>query len=527
VAVGKLTKAALRAELGRRRQVAALAAVSAELLADGHAFQLALMLAVLSDTDLRDIVLQCSRRAGKTWACLCAALLLALKRPGITCLYLGLNSPAVAEQWRVWLRLLGTHGIVAANVDMTTTLANGSRIEFGGLDDLRHVQSLRGRNLSGCLVILDEAQSDPGVMETTVVDILGPMLDETTHEHGTPGRLIIAGTIPELEGVGYFERLWLKNAGKPDAEWQCMNWSRFDNPHETNNEINLRRYLRKHGYELDAPHVQRTWFGRRVFGDANTVYGWAPKNSYDPSPPTWLATVKDQHPPGAIMAAELPRGARFISAGVDPGTRDEASVTVWAWGEPGGGVWHVFEWETPKNANASQGDWAAVLGMVKARYPGVTFLQPVYDAGSSQEVIDTFQRDYGIGAVLPAKKAARKGQTDRMKTLLRKGEMHVMRGSKLEYDLQNTRWDLAARDKGKWEYSTQHHPCASESGRYAVDSYFKGKPAIEPPKYSSEIEAAAAEAAKVHAERFAKYKPKAKVKPRHTDVWGLKRSNAH
>lgn len=513
--MGKLTRAALQAELMRRHQAAALERITPELLAAGHAMQLAIL-----TCDAQDMLLQCSRRAGKTWLCLCLLLLTARNTPGVTCIYLGLNGEAAREQRRVWDRLLNTLGIVAKTVGKLTTFANGSIVEFGGLDDLRNVQSLRGRNLSGGLVVIDEAQSDPGLIETTVVDILGPMLDETTAEHLVPGRLIIAGTIPELEGVGYFERLWLANCVDPEAAWKCFNWSRFDNPHETNNEANLQRYLRKHKFQRDDPHVQRTWFGRRVFGDAITSYGWTPKNSYVPTPPQWLFGIADAFKPGHIMAAELPPGARFIASGVDPGTRDTASVEAWAFGAPGAGVWHVFEWITPKNADTAQGDWAAVLGEIKRRYPGVTFLQPFYDAGSSQEVIDTFQRDYGIAAVLPARKAARKEQVDRFKTLLRREEAHIMAGSSMEYDLQNTRWDLAARDKGKWEFSAMHHPGGSESGRYALDSYFATKGPPEAPKYASELEAQAAAVAANIKRKFENWKPPTKPQRSKPDLWG-------
>jgi hypothetical protein len=263
--------------------------------------------------------------------------------------------------------------------------------------------------------------------------------------------------------------------------------------------------------------VRRTWFGERVFGDADTAYGWSPKNSYvvQPRPkpgepalvhgtaiePVWLPGIRDAFPPGRIMACELPAGARFLSVGVDPGTKDEATVEAWAWGAPGAGCWHVFEWATLKNAGASQGDWGAVLGEIKRRFPGLS-IRFVYDASGAQEVIDTFQRDYGIAAVLPAKKAAVKGQVDRFKTLLRKSEVHVMAGSMLERDLQSTRWDLAKRDLGQWKFSAIYHPSGSESARYALDYYLEVKPPAASPQYGSEIEAEAARVAAYVQERL-------------------------
>jgi hypothetical protein len=491
-------------------------AAAAAKMAGGHVMQLAVLLTILAST-LKNIVLQCSRRAGKTWVCLCILLLIARRTSGVTCLYLGLTKVAAQEQWRVWLRMLSELGISGNHVGMSTTLSNGSRIEFGGLDDLRHVQGLRGKNLSGGCAILDESQSDPGVMETTVVDILGPMLDEQV-EGRPPGLLVLAGTIPELEGVGYFERMWAK-AQEQDSSWVPFNWGRRDNPHEQNFEQNLVRYCKKYGFDVEHPHVQRTWFGRRVFGDAVTAYGWTPKNSYIPVPPAWLPGIADAFTPGHIMAAMLPPGARYLSLGVDPGTSDTASVEGWAFGAPAAGVWHVFEWITPKHADTSQGDWAAVLGEAKRRYSGVTLLQPFYDAGGSNEVIDTFQRDYGISAVLPARKSARKEQVDRFKTLLRREEAHVMAGSSMEYDLQNTRWDLAARDKGKWEFSAMHHPGGSESGRYALDHYFNTPGLPERPVYATEILAAAAAAKAAHDKRFSDKRPQPMAR-RKPDIWG-------
>lgn len=507
------SKTAVKQELQRRKQTRALAQLTPELLAGGHQKQLEILRAVLASTDA-NLILQCSRRAGKTWVCLCILLLVASKTPNVTCIYLGLTAVAAEGQWRVWLRLLADLGIPATHSGMATTLANGSRVEFGGLDDLRHVQSLRGRNLSGGAVVLDEVQSDPGVAETTVVDVLGPMLDEQV-EGRPPGLLILAGTIPEIEGVGYFERMWAR-ASEPDSGWLAFNWGRRDNPHEQNFEKNLARYLKKYGYEITHPHVQRTWFGLRAFGDdANLAYGWRPKNSYQPRPPAWLAHVAEAFPPGKVIASELPAGARFLSVGVDPGTRDEATVEAWAWGT-GTGAWHVFEWATEKNAGATQGDWAAVLAEIKKRYPGLS-LRFVYDAGSSKEVIDTFQKDYGLPAVLPAKKAARRGQVDRFKTLLRRGEAHVMAGTMLERDLQSTRWDLAARDAGKWEFTNHYHPSGSESARYALDFFYEVRQTAAPPKPTNEVEAEAQRVAEYVRERLAQ-EPKKKPRGR-ADLW--------
>lgn len=512
--MGRLTRAALNAELMRRRQASALAQITPDLLAAGHVMQLAILLSTT-----QNLILQCSRRAGKTWVCLCLLLLTATSTSNVCCIYLGLDKTAVEDQWIVWLRLLGSLGIVAHHANMVTTFANGSYIEFGGLDDKRHVESFRGRNMSGGMAVIDESQSDPGVIEYTATEIFGHMLDETTAEHPVPGRLVISGTIPDVEGVGYFERLWLENFGKEDTGWECFQWSRFDNPHETKNHENLAAYCKKYKYEPSDTYIQRTWFGIRVFGDAKTCYGWRLGNSYKPKPPPWAAGIREAFKPGIIMVSELPPGTRFIASAVDPGTRDEASVEAWAFGAPGGGVWHFFEWITPKNADAGQADWMAVLAEIKRRHPGVTFLQPFYDIGA-QEVIDTAVRDYGIGVVLPAKKAALKGQVDRFKNLLRVGEAHVMEGSAMEHDLQVTQWDNGEREKGRWKFSAQHHPCGSESGRYALDHYFATKLPEAPPQYASEIEAQGAKVAAHIKAKFDNWKPNTKPQRNKPDLWG-------
>ena len=204
----KITKTQLAAEKRRRLQLRAGATITPELLCAGHLKQLEVLLYALANPD-HDLVLQCSRRAAKTWTILFLGLLTVLATPGVQFIFLGQTEAGVLEQWRNWLRILKSLGIEAESAGMETVFSNGSQALFASVDDMRHVQSLLlGRNLSGGLVAVDECQSDivGAVLERLVDDILGPMLDETTVEHPIPGRLVLAGTIPELEGVGALRR---------------------------------------------------------------------------------------------------------------------------------------------------------------------------------------------------------------------------------------------------------------------------------------------------------------------------------
>lgn len=483
----QISRAEALAELQRRCD-AAIAAFTPEAIAGGHAFQVSIL-----SSEHQNLLFMCSRRAGKTFLCCALLALTALRTPDVSCLYLALTSGQAKKVWaRTWKRLLRKFNLPAehSESDMTTTFPSGSVVVFGGTDDLRHVQTLLGDSMAGGIAIIDEAQSDPGLMESLVVDVLGPMLDETTAGKPVPGRLVLAGTVPEV-AAGYFWKTWAANHEVEGSPWGCYAWSRFDNPHEHDNRKHLDSYLRKYHLNEADPIVQRNWFGARVFDAAVTAYRYNPAHAWVGIPAPWLASLDFKvgplgHEVSVPLTAVLPPpGVNTFSIGLDPASRrDRYGIVMWGWGPLSSEVWQVAEWVTPEGAGTLQSQWVAVLAALREHYGNV--VRYLRDAGSAAESIDLIHRDYSMLVEAVAKgPGSLKGRVDRFADVLGQGRCHPLAGSQLERDLTLCRWDQAAREKGKWQWSNVHHGDTADAGGYGLVGWFD---ASEPKKVAETYE---------------------------------------
>lgn len=478
------TRASLaQVEIQRRYQLT-LDAFTPVAIADGHTYQLR----ALTST-VQNLLLMCSRRAGKTYLC-CAllALVAAKSKKPVSCLYLALTSGQAKKVWRrTWKGLCRRFKLCKptdhAETDMVTTFPNGSTVQFGGTDDMRHVQSLLGDSMAGGMAVVDECQSDPGLMESLVIDILAPMLDETSIDHPEPGRLVLAGTVPLVAG-GYFYKLWADNYDevqdkpKDDAVWLPIGWGRADNPHTTYFRERLDSYLAKYNLEESDPIVQRNWYGHRVFDTNSTAYRYdKAKNRYEWTRADWARP--DMFAPGTFTVGQTVAGLDTFAIGLDPAaTSDRFGIVLWGWSSSNpAGIWQVAEWVTEKGANALESQYMAVIQALVKRYNVVAIIR---DAGSASTTLDpAFLSEYGL-VIEPAKKGkgSIKARVDRFKDLLGTGRAHIMSGSALETDLVLARFDPEKRALGKYDWTSDCHPDVADAGSYAIPAYIeaiKGK----------------------------------------------------
>lgn len=428
----------------------------------------------------------CSRRAGKTFLCCALLALTALKTADVSCLYLALTSGQAKKVWaRTWKRLLRKFElpVTHADTDMTTTFSNGSTVTFGGTDDLKHVQTLLGDSMAGGMAIVDESQSDPGLMESLVVDVLGPMLDETNEAKPVPGRLVLAGTVPTV-AAGYFWNTWVANEGVEGSLWRCVGFSRFDNPHTTNNRQLLDAYLAKYHLTESDPIVQRNWFGARTFDANATAYRYNPTTAYSPAVAPWSLHVNLY--PGKLLACTPPMGVNTFAVGLDPASkRDRYAIVLWGWGPASRDVYQIAEWVTEEGAGTIQSQWVAVLECFRERYGNI--VRYLRDAGSASETIDLVQRDYHMLVEAVAKgPGSLKGRVDRFSDLLGQNRAHVIKGSRLEQDLKLCAWDVAARERGKWQWSNVHHGDVADAATYGLVAFYD---ASEPKRPKESYEA--------------------------------------
>jgi hypothetical protein len=320
------------------------------------------------------------------------------------------------------------------------------------------------------------------------------MLDETTAGKPTPGRLVLAGTVPET-AAGYFWRTWVANEGVEGSLWRCVAWSRFDNPHEHDNRKHLDRYLAKYHLQESDPIVQRNWFGARVFDIAVTAYRYNPACAWTGVAAPWLASVRLVAGPQGkevevpLVAVVPPAGVDTFAVGLDPASkRDRYALVMWGWGSASSDVWQIAEWVTPEGAGTLQSQWVAALTVLREHY--VNIVRYLRDAGSASETIDLVQRDYHMLVEAVAKgPGSLKGRVDRFADLLGQGRAHPLAGSQLETDLKLCRWDQAARERGKWVWSNTHHGDTADAAGYGLVGYFDAhEPKAKPETYEQRME---------------------------------------
>lgn len=466
----QLRRAAIR-ELSRReraKRIAAAVVFTLEAIARGvngmeHVKQLRFMVSLV-----RRLLLKCSRRAGKTFGIGGRLAHRSVAKPGGNRAYIALTKDQAREIiWEpIWKPLCAKWGLCDNRAHnetrMVTTFPNGSRVRFTGSDDLRHIATELGAALDEVWIDESQDQSD-AVLRALVTKILPPAL-------GAEGVLGMAGVFPEVQ-AGYFHEMF--ESGK----WENHNFSMFDNPHYANPQQVVDDFLRDNpGYTLESPLVQRDYYGKSVYDDSATAYGYGyERNRYEPTVPAWLTAVEavlsDWNQPGAgvVSAASPLPGIDIFSAAIDPGTRDRVSLQVHGWGTGSPVVQHVFDWTSARNAKLRWSQIADVGKIVQEQF-GPTYWH--YDAGSSKNELDVFHRTHGIPVIKAANKSDMPGQVRQVRDLLGTGKYKVMAHSSLEEDYTKARFDPDARARGQYKWASQWHPDAGDAGRYSLGPYW-------------------------------------------------------
>lgn len=415
----------------------------------------------------------CARQSGKTWGDDFILGQNADEHPRSVGLFLGLKGTGVkVSNWvPTWKQgLCEMHGIPQDwhnETSMVTTWPNGSRVMFGGTDDLSNVRKFLGNSMRNYgIVIIDEAQDQPPqVLRYILRTLLPPML-------GPKSRIILSGVLPDVPAGPFFDEA---HPGELAAGqvctckgWRHHEWGRAANIHTPEAMAQLERYMESHNLTLDDPQIQRDWFMRRVWDMAATAYRYSREwNGYEAEEPEWFADIDWEH--GKARAAVPHEGIDQFTFGIDPGGGDRTSIVGWGWGERTHEIQQVFEWVTPRDTPVPLSEIASTLAAAVEHYPTD---QIYWDPGSGSLEIDTFGTDYGIPLVRAATKTDFPGQVRRNNDLLTKGWLRVMIGSALEEDYQRARFDSEARTKGSWRWSSQWHPDPSEAARYGLQGYY-------------------------------------------------------
>lgn len=413
---------------------------------------------------------RCSRRAAKTTGMAITAAKIATSEPGTNQIYAALTRGQAKEaMWRTtWKPFLDSQGIERKDneTNQQSMFPNGSSVAFGGLDDLKHIQTFLGQKLR--LFYADESQgAASSLLKALVEDVIGPALSDDTS-----GKFLLAGMLPDVPAGYYYDAI-------TKGKWLFKHWNRFDNPWLKEDQHKaLAAYLQVTGLTLDSPEVRRRWFGELVFDPGATAYRYNPAiASWVPQIAEWSVGLKLE--PGLLVAARVPPGIDSFSIGTDPGTRDRWAMVLWGWNSRKRDVcYQVAEWVTPRNAMKRDGtrtDWndaAQAADTLYAHYETITrFFR---DAGSSNETLDLFGRYIGRMVVKAANKQDLGAQVERMASMLATGRLKVIAGSQLEADLKIAKWREDARAEARYEWDDKVvHPDVGDAARYGLQGYIE------------------------------------------------------
>lgn len=224
---------------------------------------------VYDDVLSKTIEAICTRRAGKTE--LVARLLVreAVKPDFITpvgtaiprhALYLNRTfDNAVGQLGKPVVDLLDKFGIKYSGSPGSgkIELENGSTISFGGYNNKGDIDKFRGFHYS--LVALDEISHlrNPSVL-------FKETLEPALKDYGAEGRTIMTGTPPRTK-ANYAYQLW------HNPNIKHYHWSFMDNPFIPNKDQVIEEVCKEHGVTIDAPFVQREYFGNMEAFDIDAM----------------------------------------------------------------------------------------------------------------------------------------------------------------------------------------------------------------------------------------------------------------
>lgn len=224
---------------------------------------------VFDDNTSRTIECICTRRAGKTE--LVARMLVreATKPPYITPTGKPLERNAIYLN-RTFSNAVGQMGKpvtdILESLDIhydgnpgsgIITLDNGNTITFGGYNNKGDIDKYRGFHYG--LICCDEI----GHLRNPEI-LMRETLEPALMDYGPEGRIIMTGTPPRNK-VNYAYRQWHNPSVKH------YHWSFMDNPFIPNKESVIEQACKDHGVTIDAPFIQREYYGNLEAFDTDAL----------------------------------------------------------------------------------------------------------------------------------------------------------------------------------------------------------------------------------------------------------------
>jgi hypothetical protein len=433
-------------------------------------------LEVFDDRTSPRIVVDCSRRSGKSF--LAAVLLtdLSLGKPKHNSLYLTQSSEDTREiLWKLIKDLNEEYSLGGETNETRLEIVypNGSFIRLAGCKDHNEAKRrIKGRRWH--FVIVDEGQAFPAYIEEMVEAGLIP----TLMGKGGLGRIMMAGTPADCPGIGYYEQAVL------GGQWGTYHWTIREN--ESLDQAEVEAYLADRAEKLgprSAIHLRED-LGERPPPDASSglVYIYdREKNSFK----------------------HLPEGGIWhVVLSVDLGhRRDTCATTVLGVNNLiSNKAWLLDEWKAPRRLPLPDLAKELLLRQAGRRHDGSPFV-PCARPNAPERIlggqglpafvlVDTLIDEGGLGSAIAdeLRRPVREGEdarpgivctaaekanqnalvsTDTLNSALITGRLMIHESTQTAKDLAILRWDPNELAKGRRKMAKTPHSDLEPTLRYA------------------------------------------------------------
>lgn len=416
----------------------------AELSYD-NAYNIYMILHTLFDKQLNvlnagngTILVCCSRRAGKTHMLVACLLIECMRRPNTTCIYIG----ETMELSEGLIDAAANEIVEACHLQDKRgkrfnwrRMDNGSQILVRGLSNTKDPDQIRG-NKAKVIVIDEFFHLKSNLLEYLQREVLQPMQMDYADDY----KFLCAGTPPQIKGT-YGEMAW--------KTWEVphFSWTWRDNPHPVNveaREVYVEQAIAEKGLTWDTPFVRREYNGEWAYDDDLVLY--PNYKVYDPAEgiPQW------------------PISRVFF--GIDYGVSDSDAIVGFAWSDDEGKGYELFECKFNrldiKDRTISQLEylkmqvmeaWERALNCFRVDDPESAKQankRILWDADDNDQhlteelSIDCKFKDDIYGnislQIANAHKTDKKIMWDKIDEKMRKGELLIMKGGKLEHECIST-----------------------------------------------------------------------------------------
>jgi len=408
----------------------------------------------------------CSRRAGKTHLLVALLLIECLRKPRTSVMYIGetmeLSEALVNKAAQDIIDVCNLKNKRGMRFDWKH-FDNGSQIIIRGLSNTKDPDQIRGK--AAKVIVIDEFfHLKSELLEYMQREVLEPMQMDYADDY----MFVCAGTPPRIKGT-YGEKVW--------RTWDVahFSWTWRDNPHPVDlktREAYVEKVLRDKGLDWSSSFARREYNGEWAYDDDLLLY------------PDYCTYNKRE----AIPTLKASR----VIFGIDYGVGD--NDTIW------GAVWNDDEkrgyqfWEDKFNrldimdkgisqleylGEQVRAAWRTAFDFFPGLSPREANKRILWDADDSdQHLTDYFNinlRLEGEGFedlrlnITNAHKTDKSIMYDKIRDLLRRGDMLIMEGSKCEHELVSTILKRGPNGEVYKEVDqTAFHPDLLPAMRYAL-----------------------------------------------------------